>query len=320
MHPLQGRPGTYRKGVRLVRLTVLSTFGLVVTAAGGCAGPLAFEFNSASIGTHADGTLRHPAQLPFDGEGYTVPGPWRVRHANYATEELVGAVVRASRAVERSDPGAFAAIGDLSRRSGGDSAEHKSHQSGRDVDVFFYGVDREGRPVHPGAAMFRFAPDGRAVRWSPPHGVRPPPVAVPAVRFDLRRNWAFVRALLSDPESEVQWIFIHRGLAAALLHEATQEGDDPALVARASFIMKQPSDAEAHDDHMHIRLYCAPADRRLGCVDKGPVRWWKKMWKYMGVPYGRPPAETVAPDALAAFGRLFRGELPLTFVPGDLTS
>ena len=148
----------------------------------------------------------------------------------------------------------------------------------------------------------------------------PPAGAVSAVRFDARRNWAFVRALLSDPESEVQWIFIHRGLAAALLHEATRAGDDPALVARASFIMKQPSDAEVHDDHMHIRFYCAPADRSLGCVDKGPVRWWKKMWKYMGVPYGRPPAETVGPDAIAAFGRLFRGELPLTFVAGDATS
>ena len=228
--------------------------------------------------------------------------------------------MRAARAVERSDPGGVAAIGDMSRRSGGDSAEHKSHQSGRDVDVFFYGVDRDSRPLRPGDAMLHFAPDGRATRWSPPHGVRAPAAAVPSVRFDAQRNWAFVRALLSDPEVEVQWIFIHRGLAAALLHEATRVGDDPALVARASFIMKQPSDAEIHDDHMHVRFYCASADRRLGCVDKGPVRWWKKMWKYMGVPFGRPPSDTIGVDAIAAFGRLFRGELPLTFVAGDATS
>jgi penicillin-insensitive murein endopeptidase len=293
---------------------------LLSGAAGGCAGPLAFEFGSVSVGTTADGTLRHPAQLPLDGDGYMVPGPWRSRHANYATEGLIGSVVRAARAVERSDPGGVAAIGDLSHRTGGGSAEHKSHQSGRDVDVFFYSVDRDGRPVLPGDAMFHFAPDGRATRWSPPKGVRAPGSPVPAVRFDLRRNWAFVRALLSDPEGEVQWIFIQRGLAAALLNQATLEGDDPALVARASFIMKQPSDSEVHDDHMHIRFYCAPGDRRLGCVDKGPVRWWKKMWKYMGVPYGRPPGETLGADAIAAFGRLFRGELPLTFVAPDVTS
>jgi len=286
----------------------------------GCAGPLAFEFDSASIGTTADGTLRHPVQLPFDGDGYTVPGPWRSRHANYATDALVDAIVRAARTVERSSPGGLAAIGDLSRRSGGGSAEHRSHQSGRDVDVFFYGVDRDGGPVAPGEAMFHFAADGRAIRWSPPKGVRAPAAAVPTVRFDARRNWAFVRALLSDPENEVQWIFIHRALATALLHEATVEGDDPALVARASFIMKQPSDSEVHDDHMHVRLYCAPTDRRLGCVDKGPVRWWKKMWKYMAAPYGRPPAETIGADVLTAFGRLFHGELPLTFVAPDVTS
>jgi len=292
----------------------------LLAGAGGCAGPLAFEFGSASIGTHADGTLRHPALLPLEGDGYVVPTPWRARHANYATEEVVSAVVRASRDVARSDPGGVAAIGDLSRRAGGGSAEHKSHQSGRDFDVFFYGVDRDGRAILPGDAMFHFAPDGRAVRWSPPHGVRAPAGAVPSVRFDARRNWAFVRALVSDPENEVQWIFTHRALAAALLHEATLQGDDPALVARASFIMKQPSDAEVHDDHMHVRLYCAPADRRLGCVDKGPVRWWKKMWKYMGVPYGRSPVDAVGTDALAAFGRVFRGELPLTFVAGEPTS
>jgi penicillin-insensitive murein endopeptidase len=317
VHPLQGRPGAHRKGVRLAAALAVT---LVLAGGAGCAGPLAFEFNSASVGTTADGTLRHPAQLPFDGDGYMVPMPWRGRHANYATDELVGAVVRASRAVEQSAPGGVAAIGDMSHRSGGGTAEHRSHQSGRDVDVFFYGVDKDGRPVLPGDAMFHFAPDGRAMRWSPPRGVRAPAGPVPAVRFDARRNWAFVRALLSDPESEVQWIFIHRGLAAALLHEATMQGDDPALVARASFIMKQPSDSEVHDDHMHVRFYCATADRRLGCVDKGPVRWWKKMWKYMAVPYGRPPVDTLGADVLAAFGRLFRGELPLTFVAPDVTS
>jgi penicillin-insensitive murein DD-endopeptidase len=294
--------------------------GFVCLGLAGCAGPLAFEHGSASIGAHADGTLRHPAMLPFEGDGYSIPVPWRVRRANYATEELVGAVVRAARAVERDAPGGTAAIGDLSRRGGGGSAEHRSHQSGRDVDLFFYSVDRDGRPMAPGDTMLRFAPDGRAARWSPPKGVRPPSAAVPAARFDARRNWAFVRALLSDPEVEVQFVFIHRALAAALLREATAAGDDAGLVARASFIMRQPSDSDVHDDHMHIRLYCAPNDRSLGCVDKGPVRWWKKMWKYMGAPYGRPALDILGPDGLAQLGRLFRGELPASFVGSTPTS
>jgi hypothetical protein len=168
--------------------------------------------------------------------------------------------------------------------------------------------------------MLHFAPTGRVTRWSPPHGVRAPGRPVPEGRFDAPRNWAFVRALLSDPEIEVQWIFVHRSLAAALLAQAAKVGDDPAVVARAANIMHQPSDADPHDDHMHVRLYCAPADRNTGCVDRGPARWWKKHWKYMEPPFGRPVVDTLGPENLDALGRLFRGELPGTLRGSDLSS
>ncbi len=272
------------------------------------------------MGTHGAGALRSPVPLPFEGDGYAVPGPWRGREANYGTEELVGAVTRAARRVEGELPGGTAAVGDLSHRSGGGSPRHKSHHSGRDVDVFFYAIERDERPVRPGDAMIHFGPNGRATRWSPPHGVRPPPRPIPDYRFDARRNWAFVRALLSDLDVEVQWIFIHRSLAAALLREAVAAGDDPAIVARAAFIMHQPSDAEPHSDHMHIRVYCSAGDRSLGCVDRGPVRWWKKMWKYMEAPFGRAPSDTNALERIEALGRLFRGEVPLWFIGDGLTS
>jgi penicillin-insensitive murein endopeptidase len=188
------------------------------------------------------------------------------------------------------------------------------------VDVFYYAVDAAGRPVRLTDAMLHFAPDGHALRWSPPQGTRPPTRPVPAFRFDARRNWAFVRALLGDPDVEVQWIFMQRGLAAALLREATAAGDDPALLARAAFVIHEPSDSEPHDDHMHVRLYCDPGDRALGCADRGPVRWWKKLWKYMDAPYGRPPLDALGVQGVAALGRLFREELPLVFTGGKQTS
>jgi len=290
----------------------------LLIALGGCAGPLALDGTSVSVGTHADGALRDPAVLPFDGDGYTVPLPWRSRHSNYGTEEVVGVLVRAARAVDRALPGGLAAVGDLSRRGGGASVEHKSHQNGRDVDIFYYAIDREGRPVRPAESPVRFNGDGRATKWSPPHGTRAPGKPVPGYRFDTGRNWAFVRALLTDPEVEVQWIFIERALAAELIRRAAEGGEDPALLARAAFIMHQPSDAEAHDDHMHIRFYCDPADRGLGCADRGPVRWWKKMWKYMSAPYGREAAAHT--EALEALGAAIRGELPAVLVGGVLTS
>ncbi len=278
-----------------------------------CAGPLAIDFSSVSLGTHADGAQRHPAVLRPDGDGYAVPRGWRGRHANFGSEELVGVIVRAARQVHRELPGGVAAIGDLSSRMGGGSAQHRSHHSGRDVDIFYYAVDRASQPVPPGEAMLHFAPDGRATRWSPPKGVKPPASPVPDHRFDGARNWAFVRALLSDPGIEVQWIFIQRGLAAALLAQGAAAGEDPALLARAAYILKQPNDSEPHDDHMHVRLYCAPGDRRVGCVDKGPMRWWKKMWKYMDAPYGRVAADAIGAGEIESLGQLLRGEPAVAF-------
>lgn len=285
----------------------------------GCAGPLGLDDTSASIGTHAYGALRRPAALPLDGDGYTVPTPWRGRRSNYATDELVRAIVRAARVVERTQAGGQAAIGDLSRRGGGASIEHRSHQNGRDVDIFYYAIDRDGRSARPGEAMVRYAADGRAVRWSPAHGQRPPSRPVPTYRFDARRNWAFVRSLLSDPDVEVQWIFMHRALGALLIRDAAEQGEDPALLARAAFIIHHPSDAEPHDDHMHVRVYCDPSDRTVGCVDRGPVRWWKKLWKYMAPPFGNgsDPRSLRAVQALAS---AIRGELPAVFAGGVPTS
>ena len=312
MHPVQRGPGAHREGVRLTGAGAAAL--ALALAFGGCSGPLALEGTSVSIGTTGDGTVRGPIELPLDGDGYTVPARWRPRHSNYGTEELVGVVVRAARAVDRALPGGTAAIGDLSRRSGGASVEHKSHQSGRDVDVFFYAVDSAGAAVRPGEAMIRYGALGQAVRWSPAHGLPAPAAPVPAVRFDAARNWAFVRALLADDDAEVEWIFIQHDLGALLLRAATEAGEDPALVARAAFILHEPTDSEPHDDHMHVRLYCDPGERKLGCSDRGPVRWWKKNWKYMAAPFGRDDAG--AARVAHELGAVRAGELPPSVAAG----
>lgn len=304
-------------GAALLNLAAVASASALL-GGGGCAAPFYFDGSSASLGVHAAGALHQAAELPLEGDGYSVPPPWRARSSNYGSDELVGLMVRSVRAVDRRFPGGTAAIGDLSRRGGGASVEHRSHQNGRDVDVFYYAVDGSGRPVRPGDDMFRFNPEGRAVRWSPPHGQKAPSRAVPAYRFDVPRNWALVRALMTDPGAEVQWIFMQRGLAALLIREAAAAGEDPALLARAAFILHEPTDSEPHDDHMHVRLFCDPSDRRTGCVDRGPVRWWKKLWKYMGPPYGRAPdrPDDVAADVL----RVMRGELPAVLFGATLTS
>ncbi len=257
----------------------------------GCVGIFASDGTSVSFGTHADGGLLRGVALPFEGTGYEVAAAWRQREQVFGTEGVVRWLAGAFRSVSTAHPGGVARVGDLSPFRGGRSGPHKSHASGRDVDIFFYAVDLSGRPYHPAPAMLRFGSDGRAMTWSPPDGAPPVREPVPLVVFDARRTWALVRSLVSDPEVQVQWIFIHRGLAALLVREAVASGEEPALVARAAALLHQPRDAEPHDDHMHVRIYCPSDDRAVGCLDRGPQRWWKKHWKRMGRGMALAPAD-----------------------------
>jgi penicillin-insensitive murein endopeptidase len=259
-------------------------------------GVFADDGSSVSLGRNGSGALLRGVELPESGAGYEVAPPWRDRHRLYATEEVVRWLTGAFQRVSEEVPGSLVQVGDLSSLGGGRSLTHKSHGSGRDVDVFFFAADAEGRPVRSERAALRFSSTGQAVAWSPPDPIAPPagapvlnwrrPIKItdplPAARFDARRNWAVVRALLSDPAVEVQWIFIQKALAELILRQGPTASDDPALVARAAALMHQPSDSQPHDDHMHIRVYCEPTDRSLGCLDSGPQRWWKKRWKDLG--------------------------------------
>ena len=315
MHPLQGGSGEDGEGIRvgggkvprqgkgpcvsadvvlhrdgpwgrrrdlLSRCQVLGLVAVAMSVLPGCVGIFASTKGaSLSWGTHSHGALLGAVALPVEGDGYQVHRDWRARGRSFAIEELVGGLTRAFARVEQLAPGGLAYVGDLSVRRGGDSSMHRSHESGRDVDIFYYAVDGEEKPLSDLPAMIRFADDGRATAWSAGRAGRRMREALPDAHLDLRRTWALVASLLSDPIVEVQWIFIHQPIAELLLQEAEREKADPGLVARAREILHQPTDASPHDDHMHVRVFCPVRSRAFGCVDKGPRRWWKKRWKYM---------------------------------------
>jgi penicillin-insensitive murein endopeptidase len=254
---------------------------LTATALSGCLGVFANNGSSASLGSHSKGALLHGVAMPFEGAGYEVHPDWRTRNHRFSTDAVVRWLTEVFLDVDRAVPGSTAYLGDLSGRSGGDAAMHRSHASGRDIDIFYFASDVNGRPLHVLPAMLHFAGDGQAVRWSagkPGRVIKEPP---PDARFDAQRNWALVRAMLENPGVEVQWIFMHRDLAGLLLAEAEREGAPSATVNKARAILHQPTDSQPHDDHMHVRVFCDPLDRPLGCSDKGPRRWLKKHWKYM---------------------------------------
>lgn len=259
----------------------LAGVALTVGALSGCIGVFANDGASVSVGSHSKGALLHGVAMPFVGAGYEVHPDWRVRNHRYATVAVVRWLTGVFQDVDRALPGSTAYLGDLSARNGGDAAMHRSHASGRDIDIFYFASDEAGSPMHGLPAMLHFAGDGHAIRWSAGKVGHPIKEPLPNAHFDARRNWALVRAMLENPVSEVQWIFIHRELAGLLMAEAERAGTPPTTISRARALFHQPTDSQPHDDHMHVRVFCDPKDRAFGCSDKGPRRWLKKHWKYM---------------------------------------
>jgi penicillin-insensitive murein DD-endopeptidase len=247
-------------------------------------GLFAADVSSVSAGSHSKGALIHGTAMAFEGTGYVVHHDWRVRDHRYGTQELVSWLTASFAEVNGADPDNVVFLGDLSGRRGGDVAQHRSHASGRDVDIFFVASDRSGKPMHDLPAMIHFDRQGRAIGWSAAKPWRTIHDRIPDALFDARRNWAVVRAMLSNRSVEVQWIFVDEALGTLLVAEAGREGAPPELIEKARALLHQPTDSQPHDDHMHVRIFCAPTDRSIGCTDKGPKRWLKKHWKYLGSP------------------------------------
>ncbi|MFH0901589.1 MAG: penicillin-insensitive murein endopeptidase [Pseudomonadota bacterium] len=241
----------------------------VLSMAAGCAavGGGVNDGSSLSWGAFNRGRLVNAARLPEVGDGYLVPPNWRRRGLSYGTDELVNLLVHTARRVAGENPGSVLYVADLSPRRGGRSVWHRSHQNGRDADLLFFALDTRGRPARPPAAMSEFSPEGIAGEGND------------SLRFDVTRNWALVRALLEEQETPIQYVFVAESLKAILLDYAATIGESTDLVQRARAVLHQPSAALPHNDHLHVRIYCPPDDRRLGCVDRGPLRWWKKTYK-----------------------------------------
>lgn len=201
---------------------------------------------SRSVGFPNRGRLEHGVPFP-EGQAWMLR-PWRPR--TYGTGAVVARVMAVFSDFARRHPEAApVVIGEISNRRGGRARPHSSHQSGRDVDLGYISV---GPP--------------------PPHGRWP---RITPERFDAKMNWAFVRALLAT--GEVERIFIDRRLQKRLLEQARRElplhelGQwfSIAAVGRRAASKARIGHWAGHDDHMHVRFRCTPADLRC---DQSPKR------------------------------------------------
>jgi penicillin-insensitive murein endopeptidase len=257
---------------------------LLLTLGMGCAGPNLFtDGTSVSLGLTNAGRTRRPARLPFRGKGFLVPSKWRARKFQYGTDELVDAVQRAAKSVHASDRRSRAGFADLSRRRGGSSMWHKSHHAGRDIDVLFYSTDERRKPLPPPERdMIAYGRDGTP-HLAAGQTTEYTDEAWEGRRFDDRRNWQFIEALVTDPSIRLQWVFVSNELEARLVRWARRRKRPEWIIEYAQVVMRQPGDSLPHDNHFHIRVYCSRADRFHGCVDRGPI-WQheKKSFKYGG--------------------------------------
>jgi penicillin-insensitive murein endopeptidase len=247
-----------------------SPSGLAVIVAAACASACADWAaidggdRALSLGATNDGTVLRPLALPPSGDGYWIPPLWRARGHEYGTDAAIDLIVGVARRIAAAAPPGSPrlGVGDLSPLTGGSSTEHHSHQAGRDVDLLYFITTEKGETVE-NDAMRRFGGDGVTLldRADP---------SAPRFRFDVARNWALVRALITAPEARVQWIFLYEPLSLSLLAYAHDHGESDAILARARAVLHQPGDSAPHDDHMHVRIYCSDAERAAGCLDRGP--------------------------------------------------
>lgn len=165
---------------------------------------------------------------------YVVRNPER----SWGTATTVTRIRSAFDAVRRAHPrAARVRVHDLSLQGGGPIDDHRSHQSGRDVDITYYqraGCRAEGCPLR------RVDPDA----------------------LDVRRQWTLLRHWLQ--RGEVEAIYVDYALQAPLYREAQRRGATPGELEAWFQYPRGRWHADGlirhfpnHRDHFHVRFACA---------------------------------------------------------------
>lgn len=226
---------------------------------------------SVSCGYANRGSLDHGRALRESASLRFLPG----RTLHFGTDELVGLLERSARSLHRRF-GARLTVGDLSAHNGGPAARHRSHQSGRDVDVAFFVRRATRRGVGAPVALndyVSFDGQGRS--------------ADGALAFDTARNWAFVEAVLTDSRARAARVFVSSPLRALLLRWAREHGASPRVVELAANTLVQPAHVSPHDNHFHVRIGCPSGD---GACREGVVPRRRPAPRRAPAPARRPPA------------------------------
>lgn len=209
------------------------------------------------IGQYTSGCLAGGAELPLDGAGYQVMHPGRVRYFGHPDlVSFIGDLGNALRAAALGD----LMVGDLSQPRGGPApGGHSSHQTGLDVDLWYWLPD---------------AANKRTLTREERETTKARSVLDPKTQT-IGKPWsARVLTMLhkTADDGRVERIFVHPIIKRDAC--AVSEKDDRAWLRKVRPWF-------GHDDHFHVRLECpagatdcvvqAPVPAGDGCAE---LDWW----------------------------------------------
>lgn len=212
---------------------------------------------SVSVGTVSTGYLVNAAALPLPARDYRILPRQHQRGLVYGSQELIELLQHAGHQLYQKHERPLW-LGNIGQRGGGDIRWSVSHNSGRDADLAFCYVDPQGQPVDP-PDLVQLDHNGHSLKYDGYY------------RFDTRRTWTLVKALLTWRGAHLQYIFVSNPLRKMLLDHARQRREPLWLQQRAAEVLAQPGGAAPHDDHLHVRIYCSAQDLASGCHNLGDV-------------------------------------------------
>lgn len=197
---------------------------------------------SAAVGRPQHGELVNGQQLPTGRSWYR-----RRPERSWGTNETIALLSDAFDAVQKKHPRAHdIAVGDISAKTGGRLAGHKSHQSGRDVDLGFYftGQPKTGPKAFLDASR------------------RP---------LDYEATWELLTVLAgpAPDKSRVEYMFIGYAVQKKLYDWAKKQG---VSQRKLDWMFQYPRGSRAmrgvirhepgHNNHIHVRFKCPKGDNK----------------------------------------------------------
>lgn len=197
------------------------------------------ELESESIGRPSDGRLVNGEKMPR-GPGYS----YRNRSNVYGTNETITMLIHCIGSYRRKYPdGPDLVLGDISRETGGPLPPHKSHQSGRDVDLGY--IHKE-----------EFQPVARLIPTN-------------ARNLDVEKTWYLLKCFLDTGQVTVMFMdyeiqkvlyeyLVKRKYKKSYLEKVFQYPRGKGAAALIKHL-------ESHHHHVHIRFKCPPGDKK--CIE-----------------------------------------------------